>query len=203
MHGVVAPVGQSDFLETGQKSLASWISTEEAGGHREVLQRGERLVEVRAMPEEREASAGPLSLTPHVDAEDSYRSAVGANGRGQDAQQSGLARPVAARDHHELALRHLEAHVDQCPATPITPVEAGRTDGDHRRMLDAPDLAAPSPVQQPARRQVSWRRTKCTCLPSGNMSGVQARDRRSSGAGLRCSARQAAAGIGRRDRRRR
>src|ERR1700682_1395703 len=143
LHRVVAAVGQPDFLQTGQERLASWVLTEEARGDREILERGERLVEVRAMAEQRDALAGPLSVSPYVKTEDAYRSGVRADRRGQDAGQSRFDRPVAAGDHHERALGHLDADVHQGPAAPVPPAKAGRSDGDHRRMLATADGGAP------------------------------------------------------------
>src|SRR6202022_800476 len=81
---VVAAGGRPDFLQAGQQRLASWVATEEARGDREVLERGERLVEVRAMAEQRDALAGPLSLSLDLQTEDAYRSRVRADRRGQD-----------------------------------------------------------------------------------------------------------------------
>ena len=87
------------------------------------------------MAEERDGAARAFAVLAHVVAFDLHRSAVGPQRGGEDAQQGGLARSIAARDHDHGAFGQLESDVHQRPATPISAVHAGCTDCDHARML--------------------------------------------------------------------
>ena len=78
---------------------------QEARRDLEVLARGERLVQVRLVAEQRDRPPHPVAPGLHVVARHPRAAAVGTQRGGEHAQERRLARAVAAREHHDRALR--------------------------------------------------------------------------------------------------
>src|SRR4051812_781868 len=128
---VFRAVGETDLLEQGEKSFARPALPEEPGHDVEVLERGERFVEVRVVIEERDRLADLVALVLRVPPEDADGSAIGPDRGREGPQERRLPGSIAARHHYDGRLGHFEGDVHEGPAPPVAATDSFGGDGDH------------------------------------------------------------------------
>lgn len=129
--GIVRAVGETDLVEQREKSFARRALSQEARHDLEVLERGERLVEVRVVVEERDRLAHLVAIVLGVAPEDANGSAIGPDCGRERPEQRRFSRPVPAGDHHQGSFGNLEGDVDKGPPAPVATTHSLGGDGDH------------------------------------------------------------------------